>query len=269
MDQIFKALADPTRRFLLDLLFQRDGRTLKDLESELAMTRFGVMKHLKVLEDAGLVITGRSGQEKLQFLNAVPIRMIHDPWIDKHRERKISALLALKAELEGQGQMTMTDKAATVLVYRIVIKASAHSIWDAITKPEWTERYAYGGRVQYELKGGGHYHHEASPEMKSFGLPDKVILGEVLESDPPRKLVQTWHPQFTPEMTAEPPSRLTYEIMEGQGVCTVTITHDVTGAPMVAGMVPGGGDPAKGGGGWPWVLSDLKSLLETGARMPT
>jgi uncharacterized protein YndB with AHSA1/START domain len=164
--------------------------------------------------------------------------------------------------------MTMTDKAATILVYRIVIKASAQAIWDAITKPEWTERYAYGGRVQYELKGGGHYHHEASPEMKSLGMPDKVILGEVLESDPPRKLVQTWHPQFTPEMIAEPPSRLTYEIMEGQGVCTVTITHDVTGAPMVAGMVPGGGDPAKGGGGWPWVLSDLKSLLETGARMP-
>ena len=73
----------------------------------------------------------------------------------------------------------MTDKAATILVYRIVIKASAQAIWDAITKPEWTERYAYGGRVQYELKGGGHYHHEASPEMKSFGLPDKVILGEV------------------------------------------------------------------------------------------
>ena len=138
----------------------------------------------------------------------------------------------------------MTDKAATILVYRIVIKASAQAIWDAITKPEWTERYAYGGRAHYELKGGGHYHHEASPEMKSFGLPDKVILGEVLESDPPRKLVQTWHPQFTPEMIAEPPSRLTYEIVEGKGVCTVTITHDVTGAPMVAGMVPGGGDPA-------------------------
>ena len=111
----------------------------------------------------------------------------------------------------------MTDKAATILVYRIVIKASAQAIWDAITKPEWTERYAYGGRVQYELRGGGHFHHEGdSPEMKSFGLPDKVILGEVLESDPPRKLVQTWHPQFTPEMTAEPPSRLTYESWRGK-----------------------------------------------------
>jgi DNA-binding transcriptional ArsR family regulator len=99
-DHIFRALADPTRRFLLDLLFQRDGRTLKDLESGLEMTRFGVMKHLKVLEDAGLVITRRSGREKLHFLNAVPIRMIHDRWIDKYTEPRVSALLALKTELE-------------------------------------------------------------------------------------------------------------------------------------------------------------------------
>jgi DNA-binding transcriptional ArsR family regulator len=101
-DRVFKALADPTRRFLLDLLVQRDGRTLKDLESQLAMTRFGVMKHLKVLEEAGLVVTRRSGREKLHFLNAVPIRMIHDRWIDKYREREVSALLALKAELEDK-----------------------------------------------------------------------------------------------------------------------------------------------------------------------
>ncbi|MET0651123.1 MAG: SRPBCC domain-containing protein [Hyphomicrobiaceae bacterium] len=161
----------------------------------------------------------------------------------------------------------MTDKAATTQVYRIVIKASAQAIWDAITKPEWTERYAYEGRVQYDLKPGGKYHHGASPDMKAMGLPDVVVVGEVLESDPPRKLVQTWHPLFTPEMIAEPPTRLTYEIQEGNGVCTVTIIHDVTGAPLVGGMVKGGGDPAKGGGGWPWVLSDLKSLLETGKRM--
>jgi uncharacterized protein YndB with AHSA1/START domain len=162
----------------------------------------------------------------------------------------------------------MTDKAATTLVFRIVIKASAQAIWDAITKPEWTERYAYEGRVKYDLKPGGKYHHEASPSMKSVGLPDVVVVGEVIESDPPRKLVQTWHPLFTPEMIAEPPSRLTYEIEEASGgVCTVTIIHDVTGAPLVGGMVKGGGDPAQGGGGWPWVLSDLKSLLETGKRM--
>ena len=99
-DQVFKALADRTRRILLDLLFQRDGRSLKELESGLTMTRFGVMKHLKVLEDAGLVVTRRSGREKLHFLNAVPIRAIHDRWIDKYRERRVSALLALKTELE-------------------------------------------------------------------------------------------------------------------------------------------------------------------------
>jgi len=164
----------------------------------------------------------------------------------------------------------MTDKATTTQVYRIVIKASAQAIWDAITKPEWSERYAYEGRVEYDLKAGGKYRHGASPGMKAAGLPDVVVVGEVIESDPPRKLVQTWHPLFTPEMIAEPHTRLTYEITESQsGVCTVTLTHDVTGAPLVAGMVTGGGDPARGGGGWPWVLSDLKSLLETGQRMPT
>jgi DNA-binding transcriptional ArsR family regulator len=105
-DDVFKALADPTRRFLLDLLFQRDGRTLKDLESGLEMTRFGVMKHLKVLEEAGLVITRRSGREKLHYLNAIPIRTIHDRWIDKYTEPKVSALLALKAELEKKDKPT-------------------------------------------------------------------------------------------------------------------------------------------------------------------
>ena len=99
-DTVFKALADPTRRLLLDLLFQRDGRTLKELESGLAMTRFGVMKHLRVLEAANLVVTRRAGREKLHFLNPVPIRLIHDRWIDKYRAREVSALMALKTELE-------------------------------------------------------------------------------------------------------------------------------------------------------------------------
>jgi DNA-binding transcriptional ArsR family regulator len=99
-DRVFKALGDPTRRFLLDRLFVRDGRTLTELESELEMTRFGVMKHLRVLEDAGLVITRRSGREKLHFLNPVPIRLIHDRWIDKYTERRVSALSELKTKLE-------------------------------------------------------------------------------------------------------------------------------------------------------------------------
>jgi DNA-binding transcriptional ArsR family regulator len=100
LDGVFRALGDPTRRFLLDLLFARDGRTLTDLESELAMTRFGVMKHLRVLEDAGLVVTRRRGREKLHFLNPVPIRLVHDRWIDKYTERNVTALLDLKSRLE-------------------------------------------------------------------------------------------------------------------------------------------------------------------------
>jgi DNA-binding transcriptional ArsR family regulator len=99
-DLVFKALADPTRRFLLDQLFKRDGRTLTELESSLEMTRFGVMKHLRVLEDAGLVVTRKAGREKLHFLNAVPIRLIHDRWIDKFTELRVSALADLKAQLE-------------------------------------------------------------------------------------------------------------------------------------------------------------------------
>ncbi len=162
----------------------------------------------------------------------------------------------------------MTDKTATIQVYRVVIKASPQAIWDAITKPEWTEKYGYGGRVEYDLQPGGRYSHKASAEMKTMGMPEEIIVGEVIESDPPRKLVQTWHPVWDPNSAAEAHTRLTYEITENQGgVCTVTITHDVTGAPIVGGMVAGGGDPARGGGGWPWALSDLKSLLETGKAM--
>jgi DNA-binding transcriptional ArsR family regulator len=101
-DRVFKALADATRRFLLDRLFVRDGRTLTELESELEMTRFGVMKHLRVLEDAGLVVARRQGREKLHYLNPVPIRLIHDRWIDKYTERRVSALAELKSELERE-----------------------------------------------------------------------------------------------------------------------------------------------------------------------
>jgi DNA-binding transcriptional ArsR family regulator len=99
-DAVFKALADPTRRHLLDRLYERDGRTLTELESELEMTRFGVMKHLRVLEDAGLVVTRRVGREKQHFLNAVPIRVIHDRWIDKYTEHRVAALSDLKTRLE-------------------------------------------------------------------------------------------------------------------------------------------------------------------------
>jgi DNA-binding transcriptional ArsR family regulator len=109
-DRVFKALADPTRRSLLDRLFERDGRTLTELESELAMTRFGVMKHLRVLEEAGLVVTRRSGREKLHFLNPVPIRLIHDRWIDKFTEPQVAALVQLKTQLEHEAALADDER---------------------------------------------------------------------------------------------------------------------------------------------------------------
>src|ERR1043165_7563735 len=195
--RVFKALADPSRRFLLDLLFLRDGRTLTELESELEMTRFGVMKHLKVLEEAGLVVPRRSGREKLHFLNAVPIRLIHDRWIDKYTLRQVATLADLKAELERP--MTTTK---TVQVNRVYIKASAQTIWDAITKPEWTVKYGYQAPGEYDLRVrgvGGAPRGLAGEAMRNRGPPDVIMNGEFLEVAPPYKLVQTWRMTYNGE----------------------------------------------------------------------
>jgi uncharacterized protein YndB with AHSA1/START domain len=259
-DRVFKALADRTRRFLLDRLFTEDGRTLTDLESELEMTRFGVAKHLRLLEDAGLVTTRRSGREKRHFLNVVPIRLIHDRWIDKYTEPQVSALAHLKTVLEDT--MTTTETGTTVQVHRVYIKAEPQAIWDAITKPEWTQRYGYGGRVDYDLRPGGEFKAFASEEMKKFGGPDVMVDGEVVEADAPHRLVQTWRAAWL----EEPYTTLTYEIRAGQhGVSTLTVTHDVHDAPQTGAQVAGTVEGA--GGGWIEVLSDLKTLLETGSSL--
>ena len=263
-DPVFRALADPTRRFLLDLLFARDGRTLTELESELEMTRFGVMKHLRVLEEAGLVVTRRSGREKLHFLNAVPIRLIHDRWIDKFTERRVSALADLKAVLEEKA-MTNELSTRTVQVNRVYIKATPQAVWDAITTPEWTVRYGYQAPAEYDLRPGGKYIAYSSEPMKAHGAPDVAVEGEILEVDPPRRLVQTWHPVWDDAATAEPATRLTFELEEQDGVTRLTVIHDVTGAPSVAAMV--GGEIPGAGGGWAQTLSDLKTLLETGQSL--
>ncbi|GAA4926048.1 SRPBCC domain-containing protein [Actinoplanes utahensis] len=157
-------------------------------------------------------------------------------------------------------------------VFRIWIKASADRIWTAITDPEWTAKYGYAAPQFYELQKGGRFHSTATEEMKAyseangFPLPEVILDGEVLESEPPRRLVQTWRMLMDPTTAAEPFTTLTYDIEEsGPGVCRVTITHETPGAPATAAMIRGNTDAgAEGGGGWAWVLSDLKSLLETG-----
>jgi len=163
---------------------------------------------------------------------------------------------------------TTAETKVTTQVYRVYIKAPAQVIWDAITKPEWTERYGYGGRAEYDLRPGGAYRGLTSEAMRCQGAPEVAVDGEVIEADPPRKLVVTWRMVMDPHMAAEGFTRLTYEIEEGKtGVTKLTVIHDLTGAPTLAAMVAGEMEPMGAGGGWSWVLSDLKTLIETGTRL--
>jgi len=158
----------------------------------------------------------------------------------------------------------------TTQVYRIFIRATPQAIWDAITTPEWTQRFGYGLRDEFDLKPGGAYRGMANPGMVKMGMGGTIVDGEVIESDPPRRLTITWRMAIDPRMAEEGFTRLTYEIEEGRGgVSRLSVIHDVTGRPghaaMVAGIKQGPGE----GGGWAWILSDLKSLLETGQQMTT
>jgi uncharacterized protein YndB with AHSA1/START domain len=164
--------------------------------------------------------------------------------------------------------MTTMTETKTTQVYRVYIKASPEAIWDAITKPEWTEKYGYGGRVEYDLRPGGAYRAQTSEEMRSMGSPDVAIDGEVIEADPPRKLVQTWRMVMDSEMEAEGFTRLTWEIEEAEGgVTKLTVIHDLEGAPRLAALLAGKMEDVGAGGGWSWVLSDLKTLLESGKSL--
>jgi uncharacterized protein YndB with AHSA1/START domain len=164
-----------------------------------------------------------------------------------------------------------TTQTTTTQVHRVYIKATPEAIWDAITKPEWTQRYGYTGLVDYDLRPGGHYKVRPTPEFRAGAeargnqLPEVIIEGEVLEADPPRKLVTTFHMMMDPQTAAEPATRITHEIKDtGNGVCSLTLTHELEGAPVLAAITSGALEDEGAGGGHAWVLSDLKSLLETG-----
>ena len=223
MDEVFRALADPTRRRLLDALFAEDGQTLTALEGRADMTRFGVMKHLRLLEEAGLITTRRRGREKLHFLNPVPIRLVHDRWVSKYAEPWAAGLSELKRDLEKEEQ-TMEK------VFEIYIRTTPERVWEAITEPEIRAKY-------------------------SFGVTK--ASGDVLESDPPRRLVQTLRADWDDEVRQEPESTITWLIEPVGEECRLTVTH--------SGLREGGS--AQIWGGWTMMLSSLKTLLETGEPM--
>jgi uncharacterized protein YndB with AHSA1/START domain len=243
MDKVFKALADPTRRSLLDELFREDGQTLSALEARLPMTRIGVMKHLRVLEDAGLVTTRRRGREKLHFLNPVPIRLVHDRWVSKYAEPWAATLSDLKTRLE-----TIMEK-----VFEIYIKTTPERLWEAITDPDLRASYSFGVRTETDWSPGSTYE-SFHPSMEA-----PFVAGENLEVDPPRRLVQSMTALWGEDVVAEGTSRVTWEIEPVGDSCRLVVTHDQ--------LREGANDQLYGG--WPMILSGLKTLLETGEPLTT
>jgi uncharacterized protein YndB with AHSA1/START domain len=244
MDVVFRALADPTRRSLLDELFKDDGQTLSALEGRLPMTRFGVMKHLKVLEQAGLVTTKRRGREKLHFLNPVPIRLVHDRWVSKYSEPWTAGLSDLKRRIE---EKTMEK------VFEIYIKTTPERLWQAITDKDLRRKYNFGVGVDSDWTPGSHYR-GVHPQA-----PGPLLEGENLEVDPPRRLVQSFTALWGEDVKREGTSRVTWEIEPVGDSCQLTVTHDQLNEGANNELY----------GGWPMILSGLKTLLETGESLTT
>jgi len=242
VDEVFRALADPTRRALLDELFREDGQTLTALEERFAMSRFGVMKHLTVLEDAGLVLTRRRGREKLHFLNPVPIRVVHDRWVSKYAEPWAAGLSDLKNTLEH----TMEK------VFEIYIRTTPERLWEAITNSDIRSKYQFGMVQKSDWTVGSRY------EM--FGGGALLGEGENVEIDPPHRLVQTMRALWGEDVRAEGTSRITWDIEPiGEDSCRLLVTHDQ--------LRDGANDQLFGG--WPMILSGLKTWLETGELLTT
>ncbi len=243
MDEVFRALADPTRRALLDELFREDGQSLGALEERFAMSRFGVMKHLKVLEDAGLVLTRRRSREKLHFLNPVPIRLVHDRWVSKYTEPVVAALSDLKQRLESPMEK----------IYEIYIRTTPERLWEAITTSDIRGKYTFGNAVTSDWTPGGRY------EMTHEGAPGPLGIGVNVEVDPPHRLVQTMQCLWSDEVKAEGTTRVTWEIEPVGDSCRLVVTHD---------QLREGANPEIYGG-WPMILSGLKTWLEVGDVLTT
>lgn len=244
LEPAFRALGDPHRRILLDRLREHDGQALGELETALpGMTRFGVMKHLRVLEEANLVTSRRDGRRKLHFLNPVPIRLIADRWISRYAAPLVDRMADVKHHLEATTPMT-----APTHVYEVYIAATPERVWQALTDSDLTKQYYYGNTVESDWTPG-------SPLVYRNPDGSEAISCEIIEADPPRRLV---HSFFFPG-TDESPSRCTWTIEPRGAASLLKLVHDefdgetATYRSVAHGWVP--------------ILSGLKTLLETGSPL--
>jgi DNA-binding transcriptional ArsR family regulator/uncharacterized protein YndB with AHSA1/START domain len=245
MDEVFKALDDPSRRLLLDRLFQQNAQSLGALCELLPeMTRFGVMNHLRVLEEAGLVVTRKSGRHKLHYLNPVPIRMVHDRWISKYTEPLAGTLAAMTTHLEGAPLRTPSH------VYQTYIRCTPEAAWNAIVDGDQTVHYFYGTRVESTWKPG---------EPIRYLAPDGSVIadGEVIAFDPPHRVEMTFLPHWDPELEAEGPARTAWIVDAAEGLTRVTVeyydlpAHGKQAPDFMSGI--------------PFIVAGMKTLLETGS----
>jgi uncharacterized protein YndB with AHSA1/START domain/DNA-binding transcriptional ArsR family regulator len=260
MDEVFRALADPSRRLLLDSLNERNGQTLRELGSRLDMARQSVSKHLAVLEAANLITTVRRGREKHHYLNAAPINEIAERWITRYEQDRVHALADLKRALED----TPVDKPS--FVYTTYIQTTPERLWQALTEPAFTERY-------WAITFDSDWEPGSTMTWHTRGLTIADSEQVVVESEPYRRLSYTWH-TFTPEwaesldltddardrLAADPRSKVTFEIESLGEQVKLTVIHD--------DLEPGGMTGSLISQGWPRVLANLKTLLETGDTLP-
>jgi uncharacterized protein YndB with AHSA1/START domain len=243
VEAVFRALADPTRRALLDALYEQDGQTLVALTARHDLTRVGIAKHLRLLEEAGLVVTKRRGREKLHYLNPVPIRLVHDRWVSRYTQPWAAGLTGLKTELE----LGMEK------VFEIYIRTTPERLWAAITDPTIRAKYHFGAAVESSWAAGSAYRlvHPASDRP--------LAEGENLVVEPPHRLVQSMRTLWSDDAEREGTSRVTWEIEPVGDSCRLTVTHDQLRD----------GAPPELYGGWPMILSGLKTWLETGQTLTT
>jgi uncharacterized protein YndB with AHSA1/START domain/DNA-binding transcriptional ArsR family regulator len=242
-EKVFKALADASRRKLLDRLRKDSGVSLNDLCEQHDMTRQAVAKHLAILEAANLVVTVKRGREKLHFLNPVPINEIYTRWIGRFDAGR------LRHWTISNKRWRRKNMARSEFVYTTYIKATPQKVWEAITNPEFMKQYWFGSHYESDFKAG-------SPWRLVFPNGDTADAGEILESDPPKRMVIKWRNEWRPELNAEGDSRCTFEIEAIGNATKLTVTHviDRDGSKLIEAV----------SGGWPRILSNLKSLLETG-----